>query len=277
LSTQASQATFRPLIERAGSNRAIHELALSAKSGRTGAVAEGFIGRIDGAEIGPDTPYFLASANKLYITAILMQLVAQKGLALDNTMAGFFAPGYLDGLHVLGNVDRTDEITVEQLLSYTSGLADYFEQKQPGGKTFAGGILSGQDTAFSLDDVVEMVRSGMKPAFVPGAPGRAFYADTNFQLLGAIIENITGLGLGEVVDRQICGPLGLKNTFLFHRSGPRADTNPVALRNGQRQLDIPMAMTGVAADGAWFPAPLTDWFSLRRSLAARCLPGPCWG
>ncbi|NOZ32825.1 MAG: beta-lactamase family protein [Alphaproteobacteria bacterium] len=242
-------ATLKRLLDRTRANPAIHELAIAAKNTRTGKAATGFLGRYPGGDIGPDAPYFLASATKLFITAIVMQLVEKKALGLETPMFEFFAPGYLEGLHVLGGRDRTEKITVGHLLSHTSGLADYFEQKQAGGKTFAGGILGGQDRAFGLDDVVGMVRSGMKPAFVPGKRGRAFYSDTNFQLLGAIIERVSGLGLGEVIEGQICVPLGLKNTYLYDHAGARASSKVVAMRYGDRQLDIPKAMTGVAADG----------------------------
>ena len=51
----------------------------------------------------------------------------------------------------------------------------------------------------------------MKPHFPPGSPGRAFYSDTNYQLLGAIIEAVTGDTYGAALEAGICAPLGSRS------------------------------------------------------------------
>ncbi|VAW14831.1 D-alanyl-D-alanine carboxypeptidase, partial [hydrothermal vent metagenome] len=179
-----------------------------------------------------------------------MQLVEDKTISLDTPIVEFFAPGYLDGLHKLGGKDFTNSITVQNLLAHTSGIADYFEQKQSDGSVFLKEVLQGNDKSYNLDDVVETARSSMKPKFTPGIAKKAFYSDTNFQLLGAIIEKSSGMSFAKAVKTRIVEPLGLKNTWRFEADGPRAEQKIIPLRNGKNQLDIPCVMTSVGADGA---------------------------
>ncbi len=240
---------FAGAIENARANRSVHELAICAQNTKTGEEAMGFSGGFEKQDIGPDTPYFLASATKLFVTALIMQLVDKGQLELNAPITTFFAPGRLDGLHMLSGVDHTSKITVENLLAHTSGLPDYFEQKQKDGSVFARDILQGKDTSFTLEDVIDMVQNGMKPPFAPSAPGRAFYSDTNFQLLTAIIEKVLGISFADAVTKFIAIPLGLKNTWVFDIEGPEGDRAIIPLRNGSKLLDVPLAMTGVTGDG----------------------------
>ncbi|HHB83712.1 MAG TPA: class A beta-lactamase-related serine hydrolase [Devosia sp.] len=241
---------FSKAIKRISANKAISELAICGENEAKGTCFSGFSGSFEGQPIDANSPYFLASATKLFVTAIILQLVESKELALNSPIVDFFPAGYLDKLHVIYGTDYTSRITVENLLAHTSGLADYFEQKQADGKTFSQGILVGEDKSFAFDDVIQLVKTTMKPDFVPGASNKAFYSDTNYQLLGAIIQNVTGVNFAQAVKARICDPLGLKNTWVFEANGPRADRPIIPLRNGTRQLNIPLAMTGTAADGA---------------------------
>jgi D-alanyl-D-alanine carboxypeptidase len=73
----------------------------------------------------------------------------------------------------------------------------------------------------------ELVAEALRrPAlFAPGAPGRWAYANTNYILLGMIIERVTGNSLERELDQRIIQPLGLSRTAL---SGPSADPGDIA-------------------------------------------------
>jgi len=86
----------------------------------------------------------------------------------------------------------------------------------------------------------------MKPRFKPGAKGKAFYSDTNYQLLGRVIEIITGKRIGAVLKEFIFEPLQLRNTYLYDDSN---DTTPVSLYYKTDPLCIPLAMTSFGPDG----------------------------
>ncbi len=239
---------FTQALEKFTADRRISELAVCLHDARTNEQFSGFSGHLDGQPVGPDTPYFLASATKLFVTALILQLVEEDALDLNAPVSEFFPPRHLNGLHVLKGTDHTPHITIEHLLSHTSGLPDYFEQKQKDGTVFAKSIIEGRDVSFDLDDVLTMARSNMKPRFAPDGR-RAHYSDTNFQLLGAIIENVLQTSFANAVDQRIARPLKLKNTFVFEADGPRSNIKVLPLRNGDKTLHVPNAMTGVGPDG----------------------------
>ncbi len=240
---------FDKLARNAKDNKAIYEMALMVENAQTNIKQSCFIGKLGRQEIDQHTSYFLASATKLFVTTLIMQLLEKKQLSLQTPIVEFFALNHLKGLHIYKGVEHTNNITIENLLAHTSGLADYFEQKQQNGSVFAKDILAGKDRAFNVDGVIEIV-SNMKPAFIPSTPNKAFYSDTNYQLLGAIIEKVTGKSFAKAVEQNITIPLGLKNTFVFEKNNKNASRKIIPLRFGNAQLEIPKAMTSVGADGA---------------------------
>jgi D-alanyl-D-alanine carboxypeptidase len=86
----------------------------------------------------------------------------------------------------------------------------------------------------------------MKALFAPGTKKRANYSDANFQLLGKIIEVITGKSYFENCTNFIINPLGLTKTYLYQNP---EDNTPKTLYYKRNELTIPKAMTSFGADG----------------------------
>lgn len=196
---------------------------------------------------GADRPYFIASITKMFTGALVMQLVDDRALDLDQPVAELLPSGTMRGLHVRDGVDRGSEICLRHLLAHTSGLADYFEDERDDGSTTFERALP-DDQGWTFDDVLTITR-GLRPAFDPGAPGKAHYSDTNYQLLGAVIEVATGSSYATAVTDRIAGPLGLSRTYVF---GPETlhrqdDIDPI--RDGTTVLAIPRIMASFQADG----------------------------
>ena len=80
----------------------------------------------------------------------------------------------------------------------------------------------------------------------PPGTGSALYSDTNFQLLGRLIEEATGVSYAESLRIEIIEPLGVEGTWLYVDP---ADTRPAPLRDRKNRLDIPKAMTSFGPDG----------------------------
>lgn len=173
--------------------------------------------------------YPVASVTKLYTAAVTMRLAERSELDLGDRIVEFLPSSVTEGLHVLDGVDRTDQITVEHLLSHTSGLADYYEEAPRGGKSAQSRLLAGEDSPMPFEEVIRLVREELTPHFPPqsldAASRRARYADTNYQLLGAVIEQTTGQPLHEVFDALLFRPLGLDSTSSYPRS-PRSGGSP---------------------------------------------------
>jgi D-alanyl-D-alanine carboxypeptidase len=228
------------VINRVGEEPDIAGLVVRVESEDKTLAWEGSVGELD-----PERPFFVASTTKLYTTAIVLRLSERGCLNLDDRLVDLVDPDLVSGIHVFRGIDHTDQITVRHLMAQTSGLADYFGGRRRGGKTLEHTLRSGSDVGWTLHDVLGAARE-MGPAFLPGAPGRALYSDTNFQLLGRVIEEATGVNFADSLRGEIIDPLGLDHTWLY--TDP-ADDRALPLRDGRHRLDIPKAMASTGPDG----------------------------
>ena len=205
----------------------------------------------DGPPLRPDTPFHYASVTKLYTAAAVMQLWEQGQIDLDVAICTYLPSGLVDGLHRLDGVDRTAQLTVRHLLSHTSGLPDYFLDTPEGEPSFTDRIEAG-DFVYTLDEVAARVRR-LSPSFPPQDPAsqrqRARYSDTNFQLLGAIVAEVTGRPFQQAVETQILEPLGLRDTWFAGHPRGSQPREVAAMWSGETVLDRPHAMASMAPEG----------------------------
>jgi len=206
---------------------------------------DGFSVAVGFGDLGPDKPYFAASTTKLYLTAVLLQLVDEGRIALDQTLAQHVPASLLTGLNCQRNEDLSSLITIKMAMSHTSGLPDYFQHKVEK-RTLQARVSAGEDQAWSVEDVVEMVRD-VGALHPPGVTKRASYSDTNYQLLGRLIEEVEATPLNEVMAQRLFAPLGLEQTYLY--SDP-SDECPHPLRFRNHFIHVPQAMTSFRGDGS---------------------------
>lgn len=168
----------------------------------------------EGRGAGTAARYPVASVTKLFTAVVTMRMVEQGRLSLEDRLVDHLTE--LGPLHVTAGVDRTAEITVRHLMAHTSGLPDYYEEAPPGEASAQARLLSGEDAPVPFDEVLDIVRR-LTPHFPPQPiDGRkARYADTNYQLLGAVIESVHGADLREVFASVLFGPLGLQSTSAY--------------------------------------------------------------
>lgn len=189
-------------------------------------------GRVDATVGDPARPFFIASATKLYVTAILAQLREEGALDWDARIADLVpaARGLTEG-------------TVRQVMAHTAGLPDYFEGRLPDGSTVFGQSLA-RDRSWDLGDVVAWTAAMPRPE-----PGAARYSDTGYQLLGALIERCDGRPFAASVRERVCAPLGLEGTYVFGPGDAGRYGSIATMLDGDRPLAIPLAMASVQADG----------------------------
>lgn len=192
-----------------------------------------------------DQPYFIASTTKLFTTAIVLAMQAEGTLHLSEPLGRYLDDRLLDRLHVWKGTDYSRVLTIEHLLAHTSGLPDYFQDKGPDGSSLERALMTGQDRAWTLEDILSQTKR-MKPLFAPGTPGKAHYSDTNFQLLGHLIECLSGSSYIQNCQKYIIGPLDLTNTWVY--TDPN-DTRPADMYYKDRPLHIPKAMCSFFPDG----------------------------
>jgi D-alanyl-D-alanine carboxypeptidase len=196
-----------------------------------------------------DDRFYIASVTKLYITTVILELRKEGALNLKNKITAYFPDGYLNGLHVLNGVDYTSEITITHLLANTSGIPDYFSHKQKNGRAAADELFAGKDEPRPLEKTLDHIKK-LTSKFKPGQKGKAQYSDTNFQMLGKMIETVTGKELDEVFRERIFDELKLENTYVCKDVN---DDSPARMYYKTRQLHLPNYMTSVTAEGEIVP------------------------
>lgn len=132
-------------------------------------------------EIGD--PYFIASVSKLYTSAVLFKLIDQGMLALEDSIKEYLTAQTMSGLHTHRGHDYSNNITVQHLVTNTSGLSDYFTQDNDHKTSLLDHLISVGDTSLTFDQIIRMTKQ-FPAKFPPGTEGKAHYADGNFQLLG---------------------------------------------------------------------------------------------
>jgi D-alanyl-D-alanine carboxypeptidase len=148
--------------------------------------------------------YFRVGSNtKTFISVVVLRLVAEHRLSLNDTV-GHWLPGV-----VHGHGNDGGKITVRELLQHTSGLENYTDDLQAG-ITSPAAYRKLEFEQFSRPDLLDIALAH-KPYF---APGKGFhYSNTNYVLLGLIIEKVTHHSWEDQVTRRIIKPLGLHHTF----------------------------------------------------------------
>jgi CubicO group peptidase (beta-lactamase class C family) len=216
--------------------------------------------------------YFIASTTKLYVNALVMQLQAERQLELDASAARYLDPSIMTGIHVLRGVDSGGRITIRELLSHTSGIADYFEQRQRDGSTQIGKALQA-DCAWTFDDVLRITKDELTPRFAASTPGKAFYSDTNYQLLGALIEAVTGVSYEDALRQRILEPLALPGTYPFTQADVECYDSVAGMLYGHKRVAIPKAMASVRADGGIVSTASDGLTFLEAFMTGRLFPG----
>ena len=159
--------------------------------------ARGLADSATGAPLNPAARVRVASVTKTFVAVVALQLVQEGWLNLEQTV-----DHWLPGLIANG-----DQISVRQLLSHTSGLPDYLSDRL---------VTQARREPTRIWTPQELVAIAMRqpPRFAPGAPSRWAYANTNYLILGLIIERVTGNSLDRELQQRIIEPLGLRDTAL---------------------------------------------------------------
>ena len=201
-----------------------------------------------------DAPIFIASITKMYTGAATMILEERGSLSLNDPISKYLPNPILEGLHFHKGYDYSDQLNIYHLISQTSGLPDYLEESPRGGKSVLDRIVDGGDLEWDVQDAVRIVKSGLKPKFPPeseenlGSGKKAYYSDTNYQLLGAVLEAVARKPLQEVFSELVFEPLALSSTYLYEYKNPKADV-PASIYYKKKPLIVDKAMTSFGPDG----------------------------
>ena len=147
-----------------------------------------------GAPMTTDLHVRIASITKTFVTTVILQLVDEGKVSLDDPLSKF---------NIGIAVPNAQNITIRELCNMTSGLFEVYHSSQ---------LANYHLTSSSYISPQQLVGAAIAnpPIFSPGA--KWSYSDTNFAILGLVIENATGNSLAEEINRRLLQPLHLSNT-----------------------------------------------------------------
>jgi D-alanyl-D-alanine carboxypeptidase len=196
--------------------------------------AMGVADRASGEPMTPEMHHRIGSVTKTFTATLLLQAADEGLLSLDDTI-----DQYVKG------VTNGDKITLRQMSDMTSGIASYTADDQ-----WVKEWLSDPRRVWAPE---ELARIGIKepPLFGPGTGW--FYSNTNYVLLGLVLEKVTGKPIGDLYREQIIEPLGLKNTS-FPKPSDSSIPEPHAqgyTLQGQSSSEKPIDSTDWSPSEGW--------------------------
>ena len=255
---------IKEIVARQVSEAGFSGVVLFNKAGQTVfSEAHGLANRTDGVANTPDTRFGIASGTKTFTAVAICRLIEQ---------------GLLDFSSLL--VDHVDQalpdyspgITVAQLLTHCSGVADYADEED--GIDYA-------EIWKTHPSYLYRTPADFLPLFPKGAmkfePGQRFhYNNSGYILLGLIIEKVSGMGFHDYLQREVFGPSGMVDTGFFEldRLPERTARGYIASAEPPGWIENIYAIPprGGPDGGLFTTAP--DLLAFRRTLDSGRLLGP---
>ena len=180
-------------------------------------------GKSNGEMIKTDQPFHIASVGKLFTATLIGSLIDDGKIQLSDPISLYLDKALLENLFVFEGVDYEDQVTIQQLLSHTSGVADYFALEDNG---LMESLYLTPDKFFTPQDLVKFTQDYQHAYFAPG--NGYHYSDTGYILLGLIIESVTEKPFHKNLHEVIFDPLAMNDTYLMFYSEPKNVQRPIA-------------------------------------------------
>jgi len=199
---QPTSDGFQHVVDEYVEKRSFSGTVLIARKGKV--LYEANVGEADiewNVPTSPQTRYRIASLSKPFIATLIMRLAEEELLSLDGTLGQYLPDLYAN--------TPASEVTVEQLLSHTSGLKGFpRDLNDPWYSTT--GRLSFEPKQFA--------REWIKPEFVAKPGSKWSYSNVGYILLGIIADEVTGEPHSASLERYIFNPAGMENSGVFTES-----------------------------------------------------------
>jgi D-alanyl-D-alanine carboxypeptidase len=168
----------------------------------------------------------IGSITKTFVTSVVLQLIDEGKVHFTDTVETWLP----------GAVPASAKATIEQLLRHQSGVFDYFDDPR-----VLAPYLAGEFSYAWTHEQLVAIAADHEPLFVPGA--QYSYSNTNYTLLGLVLEKATGATLEDLIRDRIVRPLALDSTsaevlpaidepfahgYLISADGPPLDVTAVS-------------------------------------------------
>lgn len=178
----------------------------------------------------------VGSTSKIYAAVLIFQLQDDNLLDINQPISQYLDQSLID------QIANWDKVTVRQMLNHTSGIKDYLSIRQ---------AVDALNQPFLLETQEEKIRYiyGKNANFEPGTDYE--YSNTNYVLLGLIVENLRQMDLDAATERYIAQALGLKNTIMGKELDPipAGVARPYIAVHGGKYQDVMSWSVSDAATG----------------------------
>ena len=176
-------------------------------------------------DISLDQPYFITELGNIHLLAIIIKLKIRGLLALDQPITDFLSTKDASGFINSKEKNYLHEVSISHLLSQTSGIPDFLNHSLKDNQSIQSSIFSGEDLSWNYSEVLRKSKS-QKPIFKPGKSSKSIYSATNDQLLGKVIENITGDPLEKTLNDFHFSRLSMTQTYVYNDPNDRTPRQP---------------------------------------------------
>ena len=226
--------------------------------------ASGSADLMDDIPMPPEGAFRIGSITKMFTATVIVQLAEDGVLTLDDPLA-LWLP------EVAGQLPYGDQITLRHLLTHTSGLFNVVEHEAYWADLFAEMQIDGNTGAVTLPcvqrdphDTLAHYVYGKDANFEPGA--RWSYSNTNYTLLGMVIEAAADMPLAEAYRTHIYEPLGMTSTFLDCYEEPVIDVVHGYTRFGDTMSDVTELHESVGWSAGGLVSTASDLIAFARGL-----------
>jgi len=249
---QAALDEWRTSVQAPGAS-----FGIVTKDGQVFGLASGLADRTAGRALSPDDLLMAGSTGKTFFAAVALQLIEAGRLDLDAPISK-----YLGAKPWFSRLPNAKGITVRMLMTHTSGLVRY--EMNP---KFTADLRANPDKAWTPEEELAYLFD----ATPPFAAGQGWdYSDTNYIVLGMIMEGITGTKLYDEVQRRFLGPLKLV------RVAPTTSRRIPGLAPGYAGPRDPLGLPDeVVTNGIFVINPQFEWTGGGYATSARDLAR--WG
>jgi D-alanyl-D-alanine carboxypeptidase len=180
-------------------------MLVQSRDGKTHSAALGYSDLEHHAPLRINDAFHMASINKTFTAVAVLRLVDQGKLSLNDTLKDRLG-------EAAARIPYADRITVSQLLDHSSGI--YATNNDLNYLTTVIGPNADPARAWKPEEMVALAdKDRSKPSGLPGEGH--FYSDTNYILLGMIVERVSGRPYKEYIAKTVLEPLKMQSTYFY--------------------------------------------------------------
>jgi D-alanyl-D-alanine carboxypeptidase len=193
--------------------------------------AQGSANLDTGTKPQPSDQFRIGSVTKTFVATAILQLVEEGKLSKSDTLSEWYP-----------DFPNADEITVDDLLRMRSGIPHYWNEE-----TLKQYYDNPQQNVTN-EDIIEATAAKADQFKPPDQETE--YSDTNYNILGAILEKVSGNDIATQLDQSIISPLGLDNTFYPTNDELPGDLHGYGLDPKSGELEDKTILNPTPSDGA---------------------------